>query len=86
VSERYTQEMHQEYRRKADARAAKLEQERQERTAKESARRAWVADGGQVGDFERQWVQIRDEARRRRVADADRRAREEMQQRGVSRI
>ena len=86
MSERYTQEMHQEYRRKEDARAAKLDQERQERTAKESARRAWVADGGRAEDFERQWEQIRDEGRRRRVADADRRAREEMQQRGVSRI
>jgi hypothetical protein len=83
---KYTAEMHQEYRRKEDEKAAKLEQERRERTEKESARRAWLAEGGRAEDFEQQWVQIRDEGRRRRVMDADKRAREEMQLRGVSRI
>ena len=86
MSERYTQEMHEAYRKEQDEKAAKVEQERRERTEKESARRAWLAEGGRVEDFEREWPQLRDEGRRRRVVDADRRARQEMQLRGVSRI
>ena len=83
---KYTAEMHEEYRRQQDEKAAKEEQERRERTEKESARRAWLAEGGRVEDFEREWPQLRDEGRRRRVVDADRRAREEMRLRGVSRM
>ena len=83
---KYTAEMHEEYRRQQDEKAAKEEQARRQRTEKESARRAWLAEGGRVEDFEREWPQLRDEGRRRRIVDADKRAREEMQLRGVSRI
>ena len=83
---KYTAEMHEEYRRQQDEKAAREQQERRERTEKESARRTWLAEGGRTEDFEREWPQLRDEGRRRRVVAADRRAREEMQLRGVSRI
>jgi hypothetical protein len=83
---KYTQEMYEEYRKEQDEKAAKEEQERNERTEKESARQAWVADGGRAVDFEREWPKLRDEGRRRRVVDADKRARETMRQSGVSRI
>jgi hypothetical protein len=86
MSGKYTKEMHEAYRKEQDEKAAKEEQELRERTEKVSARRAWLAEGGRAEDFEREWPQLRDEGRRRRVVDADRRAREEMQLRGVSRI
>jgi hypothetical protein len=73
-------------RREQDEKAAKVEEERRESMEKESARRAWLADGGSEADFQREWPKLRDEARRRRVVDADRRAREMMQASGVSRI
>jgi hypothetical protein len=82
----YTKEMHEAYRKEQDEKAAKEEEKRRERTEKESARRAWLADGGKEADFQREWPRIRDEGRRRRVVDADRRAREMMQASGVSRI
>jgi hypothetical protein len=83
---KYTAEMHEEYRRKEDEKAAREEQERSERMEKESARQAWVADGGRAEDFEREWPKLRDEGRRQRVVDADKRAREAMRQSNVSRI
>jgi hypothetical protein len=83
---RYTLEDHEDYRKEQDEKAAKEAEERRERTEKESARRVWVGDGGSESDFEREWPKLRDEGRRRRVVDADRRAREEMQASGVSRI
>lgn len=86
MSGKYTAEQHAAFVEAEEKRKAKEEQERRERVEKESARLAWVRDGGRAEDFEQQWVQIRDEGRRRRVVDADRRAREEMQLRGVSRI
>jgi hypothetical protein len=86
MGEKYTQEMHEEYRRKVDEQAAKEEEANRERTEKESARRAWLADGGKEADFQREWPRLRDEGRRRRVVDADRGARETMQVSGVSRI
>ncbi len=52
------------------------EAERRERADKENARRAWMADGGTAEAFEEAWPKLRDEARARRVMDADRRARE----------
>jgi hypothetical protein len=76
--ERYTLEEHEAYRKEQDEKAAKEEEARNERTEKASARRAWMADGGSEADFEKAWPQLRDEGRRRRVVDADRRAREEM--------
>jgi hypothetical protein len=84
--ERYTLEDHEAYRQEQDEKAAKEAEERRERTEKESARRAWLADGGKEADFQREWPRLRDEGRRRRVVDADRRARETMQASGVSRI
>jgi hypothetical protein len=74
--ERYTLEDYEAYRKEQDEKAAKAEEERLARTEKETARRAWLADGGNAGDFEREWPKLRDEGRRRRVIDADRRARE----------
>jgi hypothetical protein len=84
--ERYTLEDFEAYRREQDEKAAREAEERRERTEKESARRAWLADGGNASDFEREWPKLRDEGRRRRVVDADRRARETMQASNVSRI
>lgn len=84
--ERYTLEDFEAYRKGQDEKVAKQEEERRERTEKESARRAWLADGGSAADFEREWPKLRDEGRRRRVMDADKHARETMQASGVSRI
>ena len=86
MTQTYTKEMHEEHRRQQDEQAAKEEEARKERTGKESARRAWVADGGRAADFEREWPKLRDEARRKRVANADQRAREQMRASGVSKI
>lgn len=83
---RYTLEDHEAYTQEQDEKAAREKEARQERTEKESARRAWLADGGSETDFEKAWPQLRDEGRRRRVVDADRRAREEMRAHGPSRI
>jgi hypothetical protein len=67
----YTKEMHEAYRKEQDEKAAKEEEARREQTEKESARRAWLADGGSEAAFEREWPTLRDEGRRRRVVDAD---------------
>jgi len=84
--ERYTLEDHEAYRKEQEEKAAREAEERRERMEKASARRAWLADGGKEADFEREWPKLRNEGRRRRVVDADRRAREQMQASGVSRI
>jgi hypothetical protein len=84
--ERYRLEDFERYRKEQDGKAAKEAEERLARTEKESARRAWLADGGTEADFQREWPRLRDEGRRRPVVDADRRARETMQASGVSRI
>jgi hypothetical protein len=84
--ERYTLEDHEAYRKEQDEKAAKEAEERTQRMEKETARRAWLADGGSDKDFEKTWPQLRNEGRRRRVVDADRHAREAMQTSGVSRI
>ena len=59
---------------------------RNERMEKTTAKRAWMADGGREGDFEKAWPQLRDQGRRQRVLGADKRARQEMYERGISRI
>jgi hypothetical protein len=82
----YTKEMHEAYRKEQDEKAAKEEEARNARMEKETARKAWIRDGGSAADFEREWPKLRDEGRRRRVVDADRRAREEMRLHGPSRI
>jgi hypothetical protein len=84
--QRYTLEDHEAYRKEQDAKAAKEEEARNARTEKETARRVWLADGGREADFEKEWPKLRDEGRRRRVVDADRRARETMRSSGVSAI
>ena len=63
--ERYSLEDHEAYRQEQDEKAAREAEERRERTEKESARRAWLADGGNASDFEREWPKLRDEGRRR---------------------
>jgi hypothetical protein len=68
--QKYTLEQFEAYRKEQDAKSA-IEEERQERTEKQAASRAWVADGGNARDFERAWPRLRDEARRRRVMEAD---------------
>jgi hypothetical protein len=83
---RYTLEDHEAYRKEQDEKAAKEAEEQRERMEKETARRAWLADGGSDKDFQREWPKLRDEGRRRRVVDADRRAREEMRAHRPSRI
>jgi hypothetical protein len=83
---RYTIEDYEQYRKEQDEKAAKEAEERQERTEKESARRAWLTDGGNARDFEREWPKLRDQGRRERVLHAARRAREEMRSSGISAI
>jgi hypothetical protein len=86
MSGKYTREMFEEFRKEEDEKAAKEEDHHRERTEKESARRAWILDGGSAPDFEKAWPKLRDEGRRPRVIDADRRAREEMRSGTTSRI
>ena len=71
--ERYTLEDYEAYRKEQDEKAAKEAEELQEKMEKESARRAWLADGDKVADFERELPHLRDEGRRQRVVGADRR-------------
>jgi hypothetical protein len=82
----YTREMHEAFRKALDAKAAKEEEARNARMEKETARKAWIRDGGSAADFEKAWPAMRDEGRRLRVMDADRRAREEMRNGTTSRI
>ena len=70
--------MGEKYTKEQDEKAAKEAEELREMMEKESARRAWMPDGGREADFEKAWPAMRDEGRRQRVMDADRRAREEM--------
>lgn len=58
------------------ARRAEQEAERREQAEKASARNLWLADGGSAAAFEESWPKLRDEARSRRVMDADSEARE----------
>jgi Fe-S oxidoreductase len=86
MGERYTLEDHEAYRKEQDEKAAKEAEERREKMERESARRVWLADGGSAGDFEREWPKLRGEGRRRRVIDADHKAREMQRAHGPSRI
>lgn len=83
---KYTLEQFEANRQARQEREAREAEERKERVAKEAARRAWLRDGGSERDFERQWPEMRVEARRRRIADADSRARAAQRGSGVSRI
>ena len=62
-------------------RRAEQEQARREQAEKASARHAWVADGGAEAAFEEAWPTLRDQARARRVMNADERARVEQRRR-----
>jgi hypothetical protein len=84
--ERYTLEDHEAYRKEQDEKTAKEEEARTQRMEKETARRAWLADGGSESDFEKTWPKLRDEGRRKRVIDADRHACELQRAHGPSRI
>ncbi len=86
MGERYTLEQFEAEKQAREEREAKQKEERQEKAEKESARRAWILDGGNARDFERQWPALRDEARRKRVMNADQRAREGQRSAGVSKI
>jgi hypothetical protein len=86
MGETYTKEMHEAYRKEQDEKAVKEAEELREKMEKESARRVWMGDGGREADFEKEWPKLRDEGRRRRVVEANRRAREEQQASRVSRI
>lgn len=86
MGETYTKEMYEAYRLQQDEKATREAEELREKMEKESARRVWLSDGGGEADFEKAWPKLRDEGRRRRVVDADRRAREEQQASRVSRI
>jgi hypothetical protein len=84
--EPYTEEMFQREKKEREEREAAEEQRRQERSEMESAKKRWISDGGREADFEAVWPKLRDEARKQRVMDADRQARQSMRARGVSRI
>jgi hypothetical protein len=84
--ERYTLEDFEAYRKEQDEKAAKEEEARNARMEKETARKAWIRDGGSAADFEKAWPAMRDEGRRRRVMDADRQARELQRNGTTSRI
>jgi hypothetical protein len=86
MSGTYTKAMYEQFRKEQDEKAAREEEAHNARMEKESARRAWLADGCNASDFEREWPKLRDEGRRRRVMDADRRARQEMRNGATSRI
>jgi hypothetical protein len=86
MSGTYSKEMHQQFRKEQDEKAAKKQEARNARMEKETMRKAWIRDGGSQTDFERAWPGLRDAARKQRVMDADRRAREEMRNGTTSRI
>ena len=83
---KYTKAMYEQFRKEQDDKAAKAEQERREHVEKESARQAWIRDGGAEADFQREWSRLRDEGRRQRVLAADKHAREQMRSSAVSAI
>lgn len=84
--EKYTAEMHEEYVQAETERKAAEEQDRREKVEKETAKQAWLRDGGRAEDFERAWPSLRDDARRERVKDADRQARQAMRNSAGSRL
>jgi hypothetical protein len=86
MGEKYTREQFEADLAARQEREAKEAQEAREKTEKESAKKAWLADGGNAGDFEKEWPTLRDQARRDRVLNADKRAREAMRLHGPSRI
>jgi hypothetical protein len=86
MGEKYTRGQYEADLAARQEREAREAQEARERTEKESAKKAWLVDGGNARDFEKAWPELRDEGRRRRVMDADKHAREQMRIHGPSRI
>jgi len=86
MSGTYTKEMHEQFRKEQDQKAAKEEEARNARIEKENARRAWKAEGGSEADFEKEWPKLRDQGRYQRVMSADQKARETMRAHGPSHI
>jgi hypothetical protein len=83
---KYTKEMFERDLKARREQEAREEEERKERAEKGAAKKAWRADGGSEDAFEKAWPELRDEARRRRVADAAQRARASQRAQGLSRI
>ena len=83
---KYTLEQFEADKQAREERQVKEAEARREKAEKGSARAAWLRDGGNARDFERQWPTLRDEARKKRVMDADSRARANQRAQGVSRI
>jgi hypothetical protein len=81
MTEIYSREQFEADRKVRDERAAREQKERWEHGEKEAAKQGWIADGGDEGDFETLWPEIRDEARRERVMSAEQQAREVQRQR-----
>jgi hypothetical protein len=81
-----------EERRRKEERDAKLRRyqeekaEVEERMARDSAKRSWKASGGTEAAFDQAWPSMWEEMLKRRTVDADKGARQEMSQSGVSRI
>jgi hypothetical protein len=86
VSKRYTLEQFEADKQAREERETREREERQEKTAKDTARRAWLRDGGSERDFERAWPEMRDQARKQRIMDADSRARASQRAQGISKI
>ena len=59
MSEKYTLEEHQQYVEEQQRKTKEAEQARREQTEKATAKRDWIAAGGNEGDFEREWPEIR---------------------------
>jgi hypothetical protein len=83
---KYTLEQFEADKQAREEREARAEEARRERAEKGAAKAAWLRDGGSARDFEREWPTLRDEARKKRVMDADSRARERQRHTGVSKI
>ena len=89
--ERREAETSEERRRKED-RDAKLRRsqeekaEVEERLARDSARRSWTASGGTEAAFEQAWPSMWEEILKPRTVGADKVARQQMYQSGVSQI
>jgi hypothetical protein len=81
-----------EERRRKEERDAKLRRSQdekakgEERLARNSARRSWIASGGTDAAFEQAWPSMWEEMLKRCTVGADREAREAMTRSSVSRI
>ena len=86
MGEKYTREQYEADLAARQEREAREAQEARERMEKATLKREWLADGGSEAAFEKAYPDLRDEARRKRVVDADRQARAMMQASNVSQI